>query len=291
MTCDPSTGLAEVEERRREQNRLAQRRFRQKHRKRKSVGQHQRTRSLNSDTPSPKDAVLPEARDKSSPDLSRSLTGLHDPIAPGVNYAALDNMEFGSIDTLSMTDPGFDPAPNTLQPESSQAKKTEELLERSLCNETNFLWENLGGDGTVTYTPKSNHEGPFRPSTLHTAVQKGNDKIVRLLLEYGADCNSKDAAGLTPLLHATIGGYEEVTDLLFLYGAGVQHVDHYHRSALHWAVIHCRERLLQKLLKHCAGDCALVNGFTIEGKTALHIAVEMGFEPAVELLLEHGAKI
>jgi len=52
-------------------------------------------------------------------------------------------------------------------------------------------------------------------------VQKGNGRIVRLLLEYEVDYNSKDAAGLTPLLHATIGGYEEVTDLLLLYGAGV----------------------------------------------------------------------
>ena len=201
-------------------------------------------------------------------------------------------MDFGNIDTLWMTDPGFDPAPDILQPESSQAKKNEESLERSPCNESNVLWENLGEDEIATYyTPKSNHEGRFRPSTLHTAVQKGNGRIVRLLLEYGADCNSKDAAGLTPLLHATIGGYEEVTDLLLLYGAGVQHVDDYHRSALHWAVIQGRERLVQKLLKHCARDCALVNGFTIEGRTALHIAVEMGFEPAVELLLEHGAKI
>ena len=31
MTCDASTGLAKVEERRREQNRLAQRRFRRKY--------------------------------------------------------------------------------------------------------------------------------------------------------------------------------------------------------------------------------------------------------------------
>ena len=217
---------------------------------------------------------------------------MHDPTAPGVNtYAILDDIEFGNIDALWMIDPGFDPAPNILQPESSQAKKNEESLERSPFNESNVLWENLGGDGTATYTPESNHEGRFRPSTLHTAVQKGNGRIVRLLLEHGADCNSKDAAGLTPLLHATIGGYEEVTDLLLLYGAGVQHVDNYHRSALHWAVIHGRERLLQKLLKNCAGDCALVNGFTIEGRTALHIAVEMGFEPAVELLLENGAKI
>jgi len=317
MTCDASTGLAEVEERRREQNRLAQRRFRrkytllsghelnrwmttdlersrhlEKHRKRKSVDQHQRTRSLDSDAQSPEDAVLPEARDTSGLDDKRSLTSLHDPIAPGVDTLVVpDNMEFGNIGTLWMTGPGFDPAPNFSQIESSKAKKNEEPLECSPCIDSDVLWENLGGDGTATYTPKSNHEGRFRASTLHTAVQKGNGRIVRLLLEHGADCNSKDAAGFTPLLHATIGGYEEVTDLLLSYGAGYQHVDDCHRSALHWAVIHGRERLLQKLLKHCAGNCALVNGYTIEGRTALHIAVEMGFEPAVELLLEHGAKI
>lgn len=160
-------------------------------------------------------------------------------------------MDLGTIDTLWMTGPGYDPAINSSQPGSTQAETIEQFLERYPCNDSNVLWENLGGDETATSTPMSNQDGRFRASTIHMAVQKGNGRIVCLLLEHGADCNSKDAAGCTPLLHATIGGYEDVTDLLLSYGAGVEHCDDHHRSALHWAVIHGRERLLQKLLKHC----------------------------------------
>lgn len=264
----------------------------EKHRKRKSADQRQRSLSLNSDAQSPEDVVLPEAQDTCGLDDKRSLASLHDPIAPEVTALAVpDNMEFANVETSWMTSPGFDLTPNISQPESSQTKRREESLERSLCNDFNVIWENLGEDGTAVDSPTSYHEGRSRASTLHTAVQKGNGRIVGLLLKHGADCNIKDAAGFTPLLHATIGGYEEVTDLLLSYGAGIQHVDDHHQSALHWAVIHGRERLLQKLLKHCAGDFTLVNGYTIEGKTALHIAVEMGFEAAVELLLEYGANM
>lgn len=50
----------------------------------------------------------------------------------------------------------------------------------------------------------------FRPSRLHIAVQKGNCRVLRLLLEHGADCDSKDAAGFTPLICATIRGHEDM---------------------------------------------------------------------------------
>ena len=130
-------------------------------------------------------------------------------------------MEFANVGTSWMTNPGFDLTPNISQPESSQTNGSEESLERSYCNDSNVIWENFGGDRTAIDTPKSYHEGRFRACTLHTAVQKGNGRIVGLLLKHRADCNSKDAAGFTPLLYATTGGYEEVTDLLLSYGAGI----------------------------------------------------------------------
>ena len=123
------------------------------------------------------------------------------------------------------------------------------------------------------------------------AVQKGNSKIVRILLEHDADCNTKDTHGLTPLAYATIRGFEDVADLLLSHGAGIQHVDHNDRSALHWAVIHRRERFLKKLLKHCAGDGELINGCTKDGRNALHMAIATGFEAAVEVLLKSGADV
>jgi ankyrin repeat protein len=126
-------------------------------------------------------------------------------------------------------------------------------------------------------------------SSLHVAAQRGNRRIVRLLLENNADCSKKDSAGLTPLLHATIEGHEAVTDLLLSHGASLHDVDNDHRSALHWAVLRRRDGLLRNLLKRCARDSGLLNKQTIEGRTPLFLAVDMNNEVAVELLLEFGA--
>lgn len=50
-------------------------------------------------------------------------------------------------------------------------------------------------------------------SPLHIAAQKGRSRIVLALLQHGADHGAKDSDGLTPLIHATIGGHEEVVNM------------------------------------------------------------------------------
>jgi ankyrin repeat protein len=129
------------------------------------------------------------------------------------------------------------------------------------------------------------------PTVLHQAVQTGNSKVVCLLLEHNADCNSKDNTGLTPLLYAVIGGHEEIVELLLSHGAGIGHVDNAHWSALHWAVFHNRHRILERLLSCCGGDDSLLNIRNKDGQTPLSVAVGAGSEVAVKLLLEFGATV
>jgi hypothetical protein len=128
-------------------------------------------------------------------------------------------------------------------------------------------------------------------SPLHISVKKGHTKIIRLLLKHKADCNERDSEGLTPLMLATIRGYDDVADLLLLNGAKIQHVNNQDQSALHLAVLHGHNRLLATLLQHCKGDSSIINGYAKNGKMPLHIAIDMGFEAAVELLLESGADV
>lgn len=128
-------------------------------------------------------------------------------------------------------------------------------------------------------------------TVLHRAVQTGNSKVTRLLLEHNADCDSKDSAGLTPLSCAVIGGNEEILELLLSHGAGISHIDNAHQSALHWAVLHKRHKILEKLLKRCSGDLALLNSRNKDGETPLSIAVSAGNEVAVKLLLDSGATV
>ena len=153
-----------------------------------------------------------------------------------------------------------------------------------------FLASADGDDGDSVHFP-GRPQGSSWQSPLHISVTKGHTKIIRLLLKHKADCNERNSEGLTPLMLATISGYDEVADLLLSNGAKIQHVDSYGQSALHLAILHGRDRLLATLLQHCKGDSAIINGYAKNGKMPLHIAIDIGFEAAVELLLESGADV
>lgn len=196
-------------------------------------------------------------------------------------------------DNISIPDIDLNPTPNLLppRPESTGSDTIEQIL-------AGFPY-----DGTQLPSPPDTAVGPRVSSGVDTdsdtlwvspllmAVQKGHSKIVRILLQHDADCNTKDKDGRTPLIHATMNGDEDVVDLLLSHGAGLQLVDNNDRTALHWAVLHRHDRLLSLLLKHCAGNNAVVDAYTKEGRTALHIAIETGLEAAVEVLLKSGASV
>jgi len=132
--------------------------------------------------------------------------------------------------------------------------------------------------------------------------------VVRYLLEKGADINSPDKDGLTPLHHLTQNLNKENTEgtvtlfrLLLEHGADVTAPD-----SQGWTPIHHLSRYLRKeneggtvtlvrlLLKHGIN----VTGQTSEGWTPLHLLAidlnkenEKGTMALVRLLLEHGADV
>ena len=87
---------------------------------------------------------------------------------------------------------------------------------------------------------------------LHLAALRGQDKIVTILLNKGADINAADSAGQTPLHCAIQGGKMEVINHLISRGADVSLKD--------------------------------ANGLSV-----LHAAVNSGLEDVVVMLIEHGA--
>ena len=60
---------------------------------------------------------------------------------------------------------------------------------------------------------------------LSWATEKGHEAAVKLLLEIGADVESKDGVGWTPLSRAAHGGHKAVVKLLLEKGA---------EKPLHW---------------------------------------------------------
>lgn len=114
---------------------------------------------------------------------------------------------------------------------------------------------------------------------------------MRVLLQQDIDCDEIDSDGLTSLIHATIGGHEDVVTLLLMHGARIDKADHQGRSALHFAVSYRREVILKILLDYCMSDQGFIDAYDSSGRTPLHIAVDTAFEEGVQILLQRGASV
>ncbi|XP_068634243.1 E3 ubiquitin-protein ligase XBAT33-like [Aristolochia californica] len=157
-------------------------------------------------------------------------------------------------------------------------------------------------------------------SPLHFAAAKGHNEIVSLLLENGADVNSRNYCGQTALMHACRYGHWEVVQTLMLFRCNVTRADYLSgRTALHFAAVngHVRcirlvvadfvpsipyEVLISKpigergdnFVKQKYDQAALskfVNRAADGGITALHMAALNGYFDCVQLLLDLHANV
>ena len=112
--------------------------------------------------------------------------------------------------------------------------------------------------------------------------------IARLLLEHGADVNTRTNHGQTPLHVAAEYGRVEVVYVLLEHGANVDAEDNSGRTPLHThchtAVDYKNTEVVRVLLEHGANVGAEDN----EGKTAFHIASVNGMDEVMNLLSKHG---
>lgn len=154
-------------------------------------------------------------------------------------------------------------------------------------------------------------------SPLHFAAAKGHNEIVALLLENGADVNSRNYCGQTALMQACRYGHWEVVQTLLLFRCNVTRADYLSgRTALHFAAVNGHVRCVRlvvadfvpsasydinsakgdrgdgSILKNKYDQSALskfVNKAADGGITALHMAALNGYFDCVQLLLEiHG---
>lgn len=117
------------------------------------------------------------------------------------------------------------------------------------------------------------------------AVTHGHAVLVGLLLATdGANVESQDEDGWSPLCRAASNGFFDVVKLLLENGASLTAV-----NPIGWAPVHCaadsgHEEVLELLIEH-GGDIAA----TVHGWMPLTMAADKGYVAVVRMLLEKGA--
>ncbi|TGO15813.1 hypothetical protein BTUL_0035g00160 [Botrytis tulipae] len=141
--------------------------------------------------------------------------------------------------------------------------------------------------------PKPDGQSKGWLSPLHIAARRGHEPIVRTIISHNIDCNEKDSDMRTALIHASIDGHEPVVSLLLAHGARISDVDRRGRSALYWATMNQHQGVLRLLLwEYDKRDWEQgIDAYDDMGWTALHIAIEKGFDIGVQLLLASGADL
>jgi ankyrin repeat protein len=127
-----------------------------------------------------------------------------------------------------------------------------------------------------------------RAQQILGASIKGDEKLVKRLLELGVDVDARDVDGGTSLQWAAWYGYSGIVATLLDYGADVNAADHTSgRRALHEAAEHGHVETVKILL----GRGAEVDARDKWTWTPLHRAATQGGWRVVEVLLQHGADV
>jgi ankyrin repeat protein len=150
------------------------------------------------------------------------------------------------------------------------------------------------GDFRIEYAVKNfgrdakGEAGKVMPWTLESSVMKGQGSLTKMLLEMGADPNSKNAAGISMLAEAALKGDVEAVELLLARGAKVDAVSPSGTQPIHDAALGDSAGVIRALV----GKGAEVGARTVgEGQTPLHLAAAMGKVRAAEALVGLGADL
>jgi ankyrin repeat protein len=119
------------------------------------------------------------------------------------------------------------------------------------------------------------------------AAKTGNIKEVERLLQRGADVNSSDTVGDTPLREAAGNGYTKLVDFLLSKGANVNAPDSSGWTPFNHAVYKCHKDIVKELIEKGAW-VSMKDWF---GNTALSWAAEGCDTGMVRLLLKAGAEV
>ncbi|KAK4448990.1 ankyrin repeat-containing domain protein [Podospora aff. communis PSN243] len=123
---------------------------------------------------------------------------------------------------------------------------------------------------------------------LALAALDGDESVVRLLLNAGADIETQDNAGRTPLMHAAMQGHTTVVGQLLDHGARIDA-----KTTEGWVALHCAtmRNQLSTVTQLIQSPGINIEARTNEGHTPLILAAQHGKTKMVKELLKRGANI
>ncbi|KAI1078843.1 ankyrin repeat-containing domain protein [Whalleya microplaca] len=276
-------------ERRRLQNRIAQRRFRQKRDQRRGVGEDVRhgaavitaantspSNSSSQSLPQPQPHPLLPTPDSSSHDAPPlALTGADnvndlwdlDGLGGATSTSALPLSPSQFLYDLGFAFPSLSPAPPPSAPTTNTNTNTNTNSDPSHSHspKSNPIRKPLHHRRSAQLTPSTANPLLASPSgwlgPLHIAAVQGHARLLRVLLATTTtpttnspsttttDPDDRDSEGRTPLMYGVIAGHGAVVSTLLAQGARVGVVDRDGRSAVHWAALGRRAEALGMLLE------------------------------------------
>ncbi|GHM58178.1 MAG: hypothetical protein sL5_06130 [Candidatus Mesenet longicola] len=158
--------------------------------------------------------------------------------------------------------------------EQTQLDLDEELLTAAESGDLNKI-KSLITQGANLNTKDGNGSTP-----LHYASWNGNLSIVKHLIEKGANLKIKNLNNRTPLYDASLNGHLDVVRYLIEKGVDINVADEENWTPLHCAV---SEGHLD-IVKHLINNGANFNAKNSDGKTPLDIAIDRGHDNIKEYL-------
>jgi len=180
---------------------------------------------------------------------SDSIIGKTDIEEGSINDQSFGDLSMISLDEqdgpnqLDITDTNMEPLTlsmlNTSQNNTSQ--------KNSVLDETDN--ESFGGKGK---TRSKKQRGGVRNinGELIDASSYGHPKIVKNLLDEGADVNALDGQNHPALFWASFNGHAKVVEILLDYGADVTIKDVWGHTALYWANFNGHKKVVELLNRH-----------------------------------------
>jgi ankyrin repeat protein len=123
---------------------------------------------------------------------------------------------------------------------------------------------------------------------LFFAVESGNAGIAKMLIDFGAEVNARDLYSQTPIMNLDDDSSSELVKLLIAHGATVDLTDDSDNTAL---ILAAEDEAEPSVIKALIDAGANVNQQNSEGYTALIKAAENDEPDTVRLLLESGAGV